>query len=388
VVAFVRALSFNGYRVTVVTDSVDAPDEAGVELLARIPSDIHVVRAPQRLPAPNWLWSPRLERSDFRVAAASLARVQALHHADPFSAVIASGPPFLEFVVGTVFSRQAGVPLLLDFRDEWSTNELGFVHRGKGDSVWERLATRQARAVVCTTGAARAQLAAKHGRWILARSVVIRNGWDAPDVLLEAPPDGDMDGRLPVIGFYGNAGPWWNFGEFFGTLGRAMTADPSLAGQVEFRLVGRRTAGTDRLVREFPVAGTLRAVDHVAQTQAWDLMRSDAGLLLPNGPQLWRVLPGKLFDYLAARRPILLYGEGGEAGAVLQGYPGLVGVGEGDAEGLARAIRRITGGGAQRDMLLRRPEVDAVVQSHRRSWRDEEFLEVVRRVTSAGAPAQ
>jgi glycosyltransferase involved in cell wall biosynthesis len=43
------------------------------------------------------------------------------------------------------------------------------------------------------------------------------------------------------------------------------------------------------------------------------MMEEADALLLINEPRLERYLPGKLYDYIAAGTPILVYGEGGES---------------------------------------------------------------------------
>jgi hypothetical protein len=83
---------------------------------------------------------------------------------------------------------------------------------------------------------------------------------------------------------------------------------PDLAGKLEIHFAGRRTAAQDEILaklKSLPV----RLVEHsyLDHKQAVALLRSaDALLLLLSDlPGLERVVPAKIFEYMAARRPIL-----------------------------------------------------------------------------------
>ena len=99
-------------------------------------------------------------------------------------------------------------------------------------------------------------------------------------------------------------------------LGKLVVAAPGFREELRIRLVGK----VDKEVQEaISAAGleanvvTLGPLDHASAVRE---QRSASILLLPlrNDPQYNPILPGKLFEYLAARRPIL--GIGQEDGAM------------------------------------------------------------------------
>jgi hypothetical protein len=57
----------------------------------------------------------------------------------------------------------------------------------------------------------------------------------------------------------------------------------------------------------------LEMIEEVPRPLALRIMREVDALLLINDPAVHRYRPGKLYDYLAMRTPILVFGEGGEA---------------------------------------------------------------------------
>ena len=48
------------------------------------------------------------------------------------------------------------------------------------------------------------------------------------------------------------------------------------------------------------------------------MMRKARALLIINEPDLSRYIPGKLFDYIASRTPVLVYGDGGEVARIVR----------------------------------------------------------------------
>src|SRR5207253_1449493 len=60
-------------------------------------------------PDPQVLWLPQAIREGKRF----LREV-------PHQAIVATGPPFSSFLVGAALARYTGLPLVLDYRDEWN----------------------------------------------------------------------------------------------------------------------------------------------------------------------------------------------------------------------------------------------------------------------------
>ena len=50
----------------------------------------------------------------------------------PHSAIVATGPPFSCFLIGRVLQRVSGLPLVLDYRDEWDLSHRFLENRGGG----------------------------------------------------------------------------------------------------------------------------------------------------------------------------------------------------------------------------------------------------------------
>ncbi|MEW5913775.1 MAG: glycosyltransferase [Thermodesulfobacteriota bacterium] len=232
--------------------------------------------------------------------------------------VMVSAPPFSSFLLGWALSRLKGLPLVLDFRDEWS----GFYAQGfdpRQAGGWrlrlirrlERRLVRAATTVLTASLGASQRLHALYGG-PTDKYVWIPNGYDPEDFTGPSPPP--EDGRLSLV----------YVGTLFGVtslrhLWAALALlEPAQRARLRVKVVGRVTEGevSDPGLPGLQVEVTgyqdhLRAVAEMRRAGALVLTLED----LPGSP---RVIPAKLFEYLAARRPILCLTPAGEASAIVE----------------------------------------------------------------------
>jgi hypothetical protein len=149
---------------------------------------------------------------------------------------------------------------------------------------------------------------------------------------------------VPTIAFLGTLGEHNDLGEFLATLDGAVALNPALAGGVRIAFVGTKPPNEREILARFPRQEVIQAIDHVPLSEAQAIMRRSAALLLFNPPRLARYIPGKAYDYMAARSRIVLYGEGGELDRLLADYPWAMRVNRQDARALMDVLSRIADG--------------------------------------------
>jgi glycosyltransferase involved in cell wall biosynthesis len=277
---------------------------------------------------------------------APFARARALRLArtERFDAVITSAPPESSHLVGRVLQRRRGVPWVAELRDAWTFESLRppFPTRAQRalDVRLERRWLGGADAVVCLSEAAAADLRRRG----IADPVVITNGWD-PEQVETAPDSGvalDPD-RVSLV-YTGRFGRGRDEGALVDAVALLAREDPTAAARLELVVAGpitkeeRDTLGRDVSPARVLVAGSLPRERAVALQR-----EADALLLIAHPESSWR-LNYKLFEYLAAGRPILALAEGTEAGRVA-GELGAVVVDAGDAEAIGGALRGVLSGG-------------------------------------------
>lgn len=249
----------------------------------------------------------------------------------PHAAIVATGPPFSCFLIGRALQRLSALPLVLDYRDEWDLSHRFLENRGKGalairlQHAMQRRVMRAANAVIATTTrsvAALEQVRDEAGS--RAPVVCIRNGFDADDFVDGAGACVREDqSRYRLV----YAGTLWNLTSvepFVKAIRLFADREPGLAARLEVVFAGRRTRDQEALLR--PLIDTpVRLVAHpyMDHGAALRLVRSADLLcaLLTDAADAERVLPAKVFEYMASGRPILAIAPRGELWEVLDRYP-------------------------------------------------------------------
>jgi glycosyltransferase involved in cell wall biosynthesis len=371
--ALLRALCRTGWAVDALTETPgSSPSPAGLELMHRLPDGLRIHRWTPPATAASTRFSPRLSGGF-----SSISRILDTASSIPEtpSIVLASGPPFAEFVAAGVLARRYRVPCVLDYRDEWTTSTFAFVERGSGDVHWERRSIKGATAVVFATDTMRTHYLRTFPTLAASVTTTIRNGWDDTGAfgLDPAPPALDAS-RPATVGFFGFLGEHWDFEEFTRTLAAAVAGDPSLADTTRFAVYGKVSQENQAAVEALARPSLFGLHGLVPHGQAQRTMASCDALIVFNSQRLARVLPGKIFEYIASRRPVLLYGDGGEMEEVLRDIPGTTIVRRGDAPGLLAALHRIAAGSAAAEIAAAPREYPEVLH---RSHRDQEWIHLL-----------
>ena len=375
--ALARAGARNGWKMLVVAQEPDyRPSAAGVDLLGTVPPEVEVVRVvrPSLSPPPAGL--PRLD-GGFLTALAIVARARQAFRRERPRAILASGPPFHVFVAGYYLARHFRRPLVLEYRDEWTQNPFDFVTVDVDDARWERRCLRAASAVIFTT---RSQLE-HHARTFPevepARRHLIPNGWDpvAAEAGLPSPP---APGRL-TISYVGHLGLHTPPDRFLDTLGHVLRRRPDLRAALRIRFVGWCAKGVRGALERFAFQEILDVVPLVPKREADGIMRASTALLLLNDERLERYIPGKLYEYLAARRPVLVFGQGGESARLVDDLRAGPVVPAGDAVALEEALDRLREDSAPAPS----PRLASWLAEHNRERLSARTLDLLERIAPA-----
>jgi glycosyltransferase involved in cell wall biosynthesis len=250
-------------------------------------------------------------------------------------AVLTTSPPLSLNLIGSSVKRLTGIPWVADQRDSVVQN---------ADRRFERAAVRLKEKALEGV----VQLVARHADAVVAVSEaiadevrafdpagqvrVIPNGCDFDDFAgLEYRPDGRF--RITHTGsFFGKRSP-----RAFLTALAESGLDEAVA-----RFVGDFRATDREWIDQLGLGGRLELIPYVPRRQALELQRdSEANLLLlPDAAGRGRVVPsGKIFEYLAAERPILaaVPTDGAAASLVRETGAGVV-VAPDDEQGLREAL--------------------------------------------------
>jgi len=333
--AFARYLPEFGYQPIVLT----RPDTANLPVdraqLDKLPSSVHIERLPfgfaegwsrhvrrrfawlgpaetaLRKP-PGWIadglaW--RIARRDvhrqWEVSWMEPAIARGLQLIDRFrpTAILATAPPFETLKAGYALHMKTGIPLVADFRDPWTYGVLwnpSSARRARVEQDWEGRIVRAAQQVLVVTPSMRRMMVEKYPD-SAGKVVLIMNGFeDMPPT--DATPPRDrfivsmvgtfMERRFPAV--------------LFEAFRQLRASHPAAAAQVRLQLIGPHQSNAspvDRIAAE----GLSDIIDYlgpVGHDRCRELMR-ESHVLLHLEPTVWYAVSSKVFEYLAAERPII-----------------------------------------------------------------------------------
>jgi glycosyltransferase involved in cell wall biosynthesis len=249
------------------------------------------------LPDPRVVWVPDAVRAAVRIVRERSASV-----------VLTTSPPSSAHIVGSLVARRTGVPWVADLRDSWLANphrryEARSVRVKR--AVLETMARRtfarvSAVTTVTDTIAEEARALAPAG----TPTAVISNGCDFDEFAgLEHTPSDRL--RILHAGFFfGKRSPR----PFLEALRGVLADRPELRDVVEARFVGGFRTADREWAQSLGLGESLRIDGFLPHEQALAEMKNAGALLLlipRSGGLGTSVLSGKLFEYLAAERPML-----------------------------------------------------------------------------------
>jgi glycosyltransferase involved in cell wall biosynthesis len=246
--------------------------------------------------------------------------------------VLTTSPPGSVHLVGAAAKRATGVRWVADLRDSL----VSFAHRRReirGERALARLVARQADAIVAASRPIARETAALGPR---GRLVVIENGADFDEFAGLAYTPGARFRITHAGSFFGRRDPR----PFLDALARSPQ-------DVIARFVGDFRSRDRDYAERIGVGDRLELVPFAPRREALALQRDSEALLLliPEADGRGRaVLSGKVFEYLAAERPILAaVPPDGEAAALIRETGGGIVVAPDDVDGLAAALADLHG---------------------------------------------
>ena len=237
---------------------------------------------------------------------------------NPVDAIVSTGPPHSMHLIGMKLHRCTGIRWIADFRDPWTEMHY-FKHMGllpwtaARHRYLEQLVLDESDVVIAVSAPVRKDFQARTKTPV----VLITNGYDEGDFAIEAqvlPADRFTLVHTGLFASDGNPLALWD------VLARKCASDASFKRQLCIKLAGKTDPEIIEALSVRGLSANVENLGYLPHHETVKLQRSANVLLLPlrQEPEYAKALPGKIFEYLAARRPILGIGqEGGAAASVL-----------------------------------------------------------------------
>jgi glycosyltransferase involved in cell wall biosynthesis len=236
---------------------------------------------------------------------------------EAFDCVITSSPPQSAHIIGDILKRRRGLPWIAELRDGWTFEPprapwpLG--PQRSLDGRLERRLLQWADTVVGVTAPIVDDLRLR----LDLPAELITNGFDPEEAA--TPADGHDPLLDPARHSFVHTGRMAVGGASPRPLLAALSLlDPAVAERFEVVLAGPLTADEVELAGAPGLESLVRVVGSLEHSRALELQRAaDTLLVVTEGAARRSVSTGKLFEYLAAGRPILVLGEETEAARIV-----------------------------------------------------------------------
>lgn len=236
----------------------------------------------------------------------------------PVDAIVTTGPPHSMHLIGRGLKQRTGIPWVADFRDPWTEieffDDMRLTKRSEAQHrTLEQAVLEEANAVVTVSPTWGGRFESK------ARRVeVITNGFDEDDF---AGPV-EVDHTQFRITHVGSLSMDRNPEVLWQALRSLADERPEFRNRLKIELIGRVDPGVLQSAEDHGLGANLDTPGYVAHADSIAAMQRSAVLLLlinRNAANAPGRIPGKLFEYLAAGRPILLIGPtDGDAATILR----------------------------------------------------------------------
>jgi SAM-dependent methyltransferase len=241
------------------------------------------------------------------------AAVRCIARQYKIDAIISTAVPFTCHLVGRRAKARLGCPWVADFRDPWSLGyyyNYGLLQRFLPAYEAATLRTADEITIVSEPWAA-----AMRKRYPEVAVECITNGFDPSEFsgLSSAPTEEFSISHTGAL-HHGRKDP----AMLFDVISRLIKANVIHPGKLAIRFYGARESWLDQEIESFGLSAVVQQCGNLRRDE---VLRAQTGAhillaLLWDNPMETGMLPGKVFEYLGARRPILAVG--GSKGALAQ----------------------------------------------------------------------
>ncbi|MFI5172098.1 MAG: glycosyltransferase [Chitinophagales bacterium] len=237
---------------------------------------------------------------------------------NPVDAIISTGPPHSMHLIGAGLKKKLNIPWVADFRDPWTKidyyHELKLSKRAdkKHHRLEKEVLTFADKVVVVSWNWANDFNKLNNGN-----TIVITNGYDDDDFVNGNIPlyDGFLLHHAGMINNKRNPEKLW------AALEALVAENEGFKNDLKIMFTGKADYSVLESIKNYHLENYFSQSEHLPHKEAvYSMQRSPVLLLLLNDTQdiLGRI-PAKLFEYLAAHRPILAIGNSkGDAAKIIR----------------------------------------------------------------------
>jgi glycosyltransferase involved in cell wall biosynthesis len=332
---FTKYLPRFGFKPCVLSVKNSIYHVGDTSLLKEIPPEVKVIRTfslEHKLflipfsalgTTPKWILMPDINVGWLPFA---VRRGEQIIKKEGVDVIYATAPIYTSLLIGCLLKRKTGKPLVIDFRDPWTQNVFikypTRLHK-KIEEKLEKFVLETADYIIANTESMRLKLIEKYP-FIKGKCATITNGFDSEDfkgLVKSANREkftiahtGSIYGLMVDTGKY-----------FLIALKELVEEKREIESKIQVLFVGHPNKQIVGLVKELSLQNVVKILGYTSHSESLKLMVDSAVLLLIMGAgELYDEktgslrIPGKLFEYLGAKRLILALAPRGDAADIIK----------------------------------------------------------------------
>ena len=248
----------------------------------------------------------------------------ALHRAikicrkEEINLIFSTGGPWTNHLIGLGLKKLTKLPWVSDFRDSWTTNPFtnySINGRRRIEEGLERLVLRKSDKIITTTSSIMNELKNKYLDIEENKFQLIRNGFDRNDFCGLNTQIKNGFNIIHAGNFYSKRTP-----KFFLVALKKLLAESKISrSNIKVNLIGTVDNNTRKMIKSEKLEDIVQCSGNVSHAQSIKLMVDSDLLLLIVGTEESEC-PGKIYEYLAAQKPILSLSGKGEISTILKEF--------------------------------------------------------------------
>jgi hypothetical protein len=224
---------------------------------------------------------------------------------DKIGHIITTGPPHSVHLIGYQLKKRSGAQWFADFRDPWTTigyhDQLKMTENSlRKHRRLERMVLNTADKIIATSKVTKSEFAQLTKKPI----VVITNGYDSTYA-----GNATLDVKF-TISHIGSLLTGRNPYNLWKILAELVNENKAFGQELQLQLIGVVSQDVLQSIHETGLEGYTRIMGYVSHEKAIEYQQKSQVLLLVeiDAERTRGIIPGKLFEYMAAKRPILAIG--------------------------------------------------------------------------------
>lgn len=254
----------------------------------------------------------------------ALKSVKELISKEHFDIIFVTGPPFSLFYEFSKFKKHCNIPFFFDYRDIWYGSYFAFYPTPFHKILHKKMEYKSLKAadrISVTNRVVKERLIKTYNFLTYNDIVIIPHGFDHED-LEKIPAQPKAKNRMSLL--YSGIFMVYNTPEFFLKAFKLLTLErPDISKNIELHFVGFLRKENQKIIRKLKLQEFVFDHGYVNHDEAISRLKSADVLWMMVGKRknIEAILPGKLYEYIGTKKPVLGCVPEGAAKIALSEYP-------------------------------------------------------------------